>query len=222
MTETAIRDDCCTRGAAGAGSEARSSPSGDDAYDAARRVWNGVIDRRPAPVIRCTGTADVIAAIAFAREQGLPVSVRGGGHNVAGTAVAEGGVVIDLSGHEERLASTSIGATVRAGGGARLGDVDHETQAFGLATPFGVVSRTGIAGLTLARRHGLPDPRLGLSCDNLVGADVVTADGRLAARGRRAATPTCSGRCAAAAATSASSPRSSTACTRSARRSSWR
>jgi len=151
---------------------------GDTGYDEARRVWNGVIDRRPALVVRCTGNADVIASIAFAREHGLPVSVRGGGHNVAGTAVAEGAVVLDLG--AMRNVSVDVDRmTVRAGGGARLGDVDHETQAFGLATPFGVVSRAGIAGLTLHGGMGFLTRRLGLSCDNLLAADVVTADGQL-------------------------------------------
>jgi FAD/FMN-containing dehydrogenase len=152
--------------------------AGDDTYEASRRVWNGVIDRNPALVIRCTGNADVIGAIAFAHERRLPVSVRGGGHNVAGTSVAEGGVVIDL-GTMNNVSVDLDRMTVRAGGGACLGDVDHETQAFGLATPFGVVSRTGIAGLTLHGGMGFLTRRLGLSCDNLVGADVVTADGRL-------------------------------------------
>ncbi len=151
---------------------------GDGGYDEARRVWNGVIDRRPALVVRCTGNADVIAAIAFAREYGLPVSVRGGGHNVAGTAVAEGAVVLDL-GAMRNVSVDLDRMTVRAGGGARLGDVDHETQAFGLATPFGVVSRTGIAGLTLHGGMGFLTRRLGLSSDNLIAADVVTADGKL-------------------------------------------
>jgi FAD/FMN-containing dehydrogenase len=150
----------------------------DESYDGARMVWNGVIDRRPALVARCTGNADVLAAVAFAREHGLPVSVRGGGHNVAGTAVCEGGVVIDLSAMRNVFVDVDR-MTVRAGGGARLGDVDHETQAFALATPFGVVSRTGIAGLTLHGGMGFLTRRLGLSCDNLIGADVVTADGRL-------------------------------------------
>jgi FAD/FMN-containing dehydrogenase len=150
----------------------------DAAYDDSRRVWNGVIDRRPALVVRCSGNADVIATVAFARDRGLPVSVRGGGHNVAGTAVCEGGVVLDLGAMRNVFVDVDR-RTVRAGGGARLGDVDHETQAFALATPFGVVSRTGIAGLTLHGGMGFLTRLLGLSCDNLIAADVVTADGRL-------------------------------------------
>jgi FAD/FMN-containing dehydrogenase len=150
----------------------------DASYHEARSVWNGVIDRHPALVVRASGNADVIAAIGFAREHRLPVSVRGGGHNVAGTAVCEDGVVIDLSAMRNVFVDLDR-QTVRAGGGARLGDVDHETQAFGLAVPFGVVSRTGIAGLTLHGGMGFLTRHFGLSCDNLIAADVVTADGRL-------------------------------------------
>jgi FAD/FMN-containing dehydrogenase len=151
---------------------------GDPAYAEACRIWNGMIERRPAVVLRCTGATDVIAAINFAREAGLPVSVRSGGHNVAGTSLSDGGVVVDLTGMRNVFVDQDR-RTVRAGGGARLGDVDHETQAFALATPFGVVSKTGIAGLTLNGGMGFTTRRLGLSCDNLIGADVVTADGKL-------------------------------------------
>jgi FAD/FMN-containing dehydrogenase len=151
---------------------------GDAAYADACLIWNGMIERRPALVVRCTGSADVIGAVRFAREAGLPVSVRSGGHNVAGTSLSDGGVVVDLTGMRNVFVDVE-GRKVRAAGGARLGDVDHETQAFALATPFGVVSKTGIAGLTLNGGLGFLTRRLGLSCDNLVGADVVTADGKL-------------------------------------------
>jgi FAD/FMN-containing dehydrogenase len=137
-----------------------------------------MIERRPELVVRCSGTADVIAAVAHAREERLPVSVRGGGHNVAGTAIADGGVVIDLAGMRNVFVDLDR-QTARAGGGAKLGDLDHETQAFGLATPLGVVSRTGVAGLTLHGGMGFLTRKLGLSCDNMIAADVVTADGRL-------------------------------------------
>ncbi|WP_373498361.1 FAD-binding oxidoreductase [Desulfococcus sp.] len=152
--------------------------AGDDGYDDARRVWNGMIDRRPALIVRCRGTADVIAAVAFAREHGLLTGIRGGGHNVAGSALVDNGLVIDLSemrsvrvDPERRLA--------RAEGGARLGDLDHETQAFGLAAPVGVVSATGVAGLTLHGGAGWLLRKHGFSIDNLSSVDIVTADGQL-------------------------------------------
>lgn len=141
-----------------------------------------MIDRHPALIVRCRGVADVTAALRLAREHGLPVSVRGGGHNVAGLALCDG-VVIDLSlmrgvrvDPERRL--------VRVEGGALLSDVDRETQAFGLAVPMGIMSRTGVAGLTLHGGIGLLMRRFGLTLDSLVSADVVTADGALRPRQR--------------------------------------
>ena len=150
----------------------------DPAYEEARAVWNGMIDRRPALVARPTGTADVVLAVEFAREQGLEVSVHGGGHNVAGTAVTDGGLMIDLS----RMNGVHVdrgNRTVRAEGGATLGDVDHETGLFGLATALGAVSETGIAGLTLNGGYGHLSREYGLAADNLRSVDVVTADGEV-------------------------------------------
>ena len=152
----------------------------DNDYDAARRVWNGMIDRRPALIVRCSGNADVMATVNFAREAGLPVAVRGGGHNVSGSAVCDHGVVIDLS-LMKSVRVDPARRVARVGGGATLGDVDHETHAFGLGVPVGVVSATGIAGLTLHGGMGFLMRKLGLTIDNLIGADIVTADGRLLA-----------------------------------------
>jgi len=148
----------------------------DEGYDDVRRIWNGTVDRYPAVVVRCSGTADVVRAVAFAREHDLPLAVRGGGHNVAGTAVCDGGLVVDLSAMNGVFVDSEA-RTVRAGGGATIGDVDRETQLFGLATPLGVVSATGIAGLTLSGGIGHLRRKYGLSLDNLVSAEVVTADG---------------------------------------------
>ncbi|MCP3760698.1 FAD-binding oxidoreductase [Streptomyces sp. TBY4] len=149
---------------------------GDEGYDDVRKVFNAMIDRWPALIVRCTGVADVIAAVDFARDASLLVSVRGGGHNVAGHAVCDGGVVIDLSAMKSVRVDPGS-RTARAEGGCTWGDFDHATQAFGLATTGGIVPSTGIAGLTLGGGIGYLNRKFGLACDNLLSADVVTADG---------------------------------------------
>ncbi len=147
-------------------------------YDEARTIWNAMIDRRPALIARCAGPADVIQAVRFAREHDLLVSVRGGGHNIAGNAVVDGGLMIDLS-PMKSVRVDPTGQTARVEPGVTLGEFDHEAQAFGLATPLGINSTTGVAGLTLGGGFGWLSRRLGLSIDNLVSADVVAADGEL-------------------------------------------
>ena len=147
-------------------------------YDAGCRIWNGAIDRHPACIACCAGVADVVAAVRFARDHDLEIAVRGGGHNVAGTAVCDDGIVIDLS----AMRSVSVdlaGRTAWVQGGALWGDVDHETQAHGLATTGGIVSHTGVAGVTLGGGIGHLMRKHGLVVDNLLAAEVVTADGRI-------------------------------------------
>jgi len=149
----------------------------DPEYDIARRVHNGMIDKRPAIIARCTGVADVMAALQFGLAHDLPIAVRGGGHNVAGKAVCDDGIVIDLS-QMKGMRVDPGNRTARAEAGLTWGEFDRETQAFGLATTGGAVSTTGIAGLTLGGGIGWLQRRHGLTCDNLLSADVVTADGR--------------------------------------------
>ena len=151
----------------------------DHGYADASRIWNGAHDgRRPALVVRCTGAADVMAAVGFARSNDLPIAVRGGGHSVAGFSTVDGGIVIDLAPMKDVRVDAAAGrATV--GGGAVWADVDRETQTHGLATTGGLVSTTGVAGFTLGGGIGWTMRKFGLACDNLAAAEVVTADGRL-------------------------------------------
>src|SRR2546426_660221 len=151
---------------------------GDPGYDAARKVWNGMVDKRPALIARCPGTSDVVDAGRFAGEHDLLLSVRGGGHNYAGKSVSDGGLMIDL-GSMKGIQIDPARRTVQAQAGLRLGEFDRETQAFGLATTLGVNTDTGIAGLTLGGGYGWLDGKYGLACDNVLSAVVVTADGRV-------------------------------------------
>lgn len=150
----------------------------DPGYADARLIWNGLIDRRPAIIAQCSGAADVVDAVNFAREHDLLVSIKGGGHNVTGNAVNDDGIVIDLSQMRGVHVDRSTGR-VRVQGGATLGDLDRETQLFGLAVPAGVVSTTGVAGLTLHGGAGHLRRKHGLTIDNLLSVDIVTADGEL-------------------------------------------
>jgi FAD/FMN-containing dehydrogenase len=151
---------------------------GGPGYDEARSVWNAMIDRRPAAIVPCHGTADVASCVGFARERGLPLSIKGGGHNIAGLAVCDGGLMLDMSPlRGVRVDPTA--RTARAQAGCLLADVDRETQAHGLAAVLGFVSNTGIAGLTLGGGFGYLTRRFGWTCDNLLSMEVVTADGRV-------------------------------------------
>ena len=155
----------------------RALVPGDQDYDAARSLWNGAIDRRPALIACCTSTADVADAVRFARDGGLEIAVRGGGHNYAGHAVCEGGVMIHLGAMNAVRVDPAARRAV-CGGGTTWGDIDAATQQHGLATTGGFISHTGIAGLTLGGGIGWLTKQAGLACDNLVAADVVTADSR--------------------------------------------
>jgi FAD/FMN-containing dehydrogenase len=151
---------------------------GDPGYDDARSLWNAMIDRRPALVIRCLGVADVVAAVEFVREHGLALTIKGGGHNISGLAVADGAVMLDMS----LMRGVRVDPAARlawAQAGCLLGDVDRETQLHGLAAPLGFVSTTGIAGLTLGGGFGYLTRRFGWTCDSVVAFDVVTADARV-------------------------------------------
>lgn len=149
----------------------------DPGYDAARAVWNAMFDRRPAAVARCLGVADVVSCVGFARERGLTLSIKGGGHNVAGLAASEGGLMLDMS-LMRGVWVDPAARTARAQAGCLLGDVDRETQLHGLATVLGFVSETGIAGLTLGGGFGYLTRRFGYTVDNVISMNLVTADGR--------------------------------------------
>jgi FAD/FMN-containing dehydrogenase len=152
--------------------------AGDDRYDEARRLYNGMIDKRPRFIVRCTNVTDVIDAVRYGRETGLPIAIRGGGHNGAGFASCDDGLVIDLS-PMKGVDVDAAGRTVRVEAGCTQGDMDRATHPFELAVPAGIVSSTGVAGLTLGGGHGYLTRQYGLTIDNLLEADVVLADGRL-------------------------------------------
>jgi FAD/FMN-containing dehydrogenase len=164
--------------AIGAGLRGEILEEGDAGYEVARTIWNATIDRKPGLIVQCLGTADVISAVKFARDNRLLVAVRGGGHNIAGNAVCDGGLMIDLS-HMTSVRVDPDAKRMWVEPGATLADVDRETQAFGLAVPTGINSTTGIAGLTLGGGFGWITRKYGLTIDSLVSADVVTANAEL-------------------------------------------
>lgn len=151
---------------------------GSDGYDEIRKIWNGLIDKRPSLIVRCAGAGDVVHSVRFARDHELVVSVRGGGHSIAGSSVSNDGLMIDLS-PMKGIRVDPVRRTVRAQPGLKLGEFDRETQAFGLATTMGIATDTGIAGLTLGGGYGWLAGNFGLACDNLLSVDLVTAEGEL-------------------------------------------
>jgi FAD/FMN-containing dehydrogenase len=150
---------------------------GDEGYDSSRRIFNAMIDKKPALIAKCAGVSDVVKAVNFARVNKLLLAVKGGGHNVAGNAISDGGLVIDLS-NMKGIRVDPVSRTARAEPGVTFAEFDHETAAFGLATTGGVISTTGIAGLTLGGGFGWLAGKYGLTCDNLLSADVITAEGK--------------------------------------------
>jgi FAD/FMN-containing dehydrogenase len=167
-----------TVAALGEGFKGEAISPEDPGYDDARAVWNGSIDKRPALIVRPRGAADVIDAVNYAHERGLALAVRCGGHSVAGNGTVDGGVLVDLS-SLKGVHVNPTARTARVNGGVLVGELDRETQLFGLATPSGRVTTTGVGGFTLGGGYGWLSPKFGLACDNLLSADVVTADGRL-------------------------------------------
>ena len=151
---------------------------GEPTYDEARSVWNGMIDRRPALIVRCLGTAEVIASVTFARDHRIALSIKGGGHNIAGLAVCDGGIMLDMS-RARGVWVDPVARTARVQAGCLLGDIDRETQLYGLAATLGFVSTTGVAGLTLGGGFGYLTRRFGWTCDTVRSMDVVTANGVL-------------------------------------------
>src|SRR6185437_8495483 len=150
----------------------------DAGYEGARAIWNAMIDKRPAVIARCTSTADVVRAVKFAKDNALVLAIRGGGHNIAGSALCDGGIVIDLS----QMKAVKVDAATRRAiveGGATLADLDAATQSHGLATPLGINSTTGVAGLTVGGGFGWLSRKFGMTVDNLESAEVVTASGEV-------------------------------------------
>lgn len=175
----------------------------DGGYDAARKVYNGMIDRKPKFIVRCSDVTDIVSSVKFAKENNLLLAVRGGGHNGAGLGVCDGGLVIDLS-RRRGIRVSPKKSTVEVESGCTWGEVDHATHVFGLAVPCGIISTTGVAGLTLGGGHGYLTRKFGLTIDNLLEADLVLADGSFVTVKHGMKTGTCIGQFEAAEETSAS------------------